>query len=121
VLMPALHGLSRAKEALSVGLLLIHHPLHDTSAYPERARDPQNAHSLPSKDPYTRFHSRLDWRAAQLRPLGPRPCQACVDPLPDHSAFELGEHSAHLEHGAAGRSSGVESLLVKVQIAAQGL
>ena len=53
--------------------------------------------------------------------LGPGPSQPGVDPLLEHGPLELGEDAAHLEQGAAGGGAGVDVLLVKVEVDAEGI
>lgn len=49
------------------------------------------------------------------------PCQSRIDPLPDDGSLELGENTAHPEHRLACRGRGVDSLLMEVQVDAQGV
>ena len=59
--------------------------------------------------------------AAEVLALGPGPSQPGVDPLLEHGPLELGEDAAHLEQGSAGGGAGVDVLLVKVEVDAEGL
>ena len=51
----------------------------------------------------------------------PGPCEACVDPLPDHGAFEFGKYAHHLEQGLAARRGRIDPLPVEVEMHANGL
>ena len=59
---------------------------------------------------------RVAYRRPAERLTGsPGSIQTRTHTLLDHSALELGENAAHLEHGFAGRDSSVDALLVQVQ------
>ena len=58
---------------------------------------------------------RSGW-APQSRPLRPRPGKTGVDALLYHRSLELREDAHHLEHCLARRGSGVDALLVEVEI-----
>ena len=60
--------------------------------------------------------SRRYLRATADPSFLPGPSQTCPDALLNHSAFELGEHAAHLEHGFAGGRGGVDPLLMQVEV-----
>src|SRR5262245_34786649 len=53
--------------------------------------------------------------------LGLDDAQAGANPLADHRAFELGEGTGHLEQQLAGRGSGIDRLLIKVEVDADRL
>jgi hypothetical protein len=62
-----------------------------------------------------------DLGPSQLLALILGPPQAGAHPLLDHRPLELGEDPHHLEHGLASRRRGVEALLVKEEVDAQGV
>ena len=55
-------------------------------------------------------------RPSESLPLASGPRQAGTDPFLNHGTLEFGKYPEHLKHRLAGRSGGVETLLVKVEI-----
>jgi hypothetical protein len=56
-----------------------------------------------------------------LTPLALALASPRVDALHDHGALELGKDATHLEHGLARGRGRIDGLLVKVQVAVEGL
>jgi hypothetical protein len=57
---------------------------------------------------------------AEMPALGARSGDSGADALDDDRAFELTENAQHLEQRAPGRGGRVDSLLVQIEIAADG-
>ena len=67
------------------------------------------------------FKRGIDPRPTELLALRHSTLEASVDPLPYHAALKLGESTADLKHQLACRCSGVDRLLIEVQINAARL
>jgi hypothetical protein len=103
---------------------LASHPQHRSHAHPEIPSNAADPGPLGARRDDRRYLVRvavLKPSASQLNAVGLGSAQAGHDPLSDHRAFELGEHTQHLEHRPAGRRRCIEALLVQEQVDALGV
>ena len=67
--------------------------------------------------PWMRFSKSADIRGRpSCLPCSTARLKSCIDPLPDHAAFELSECSGDLKHEATRRGRRVDRLLIQVKI-----
>jgi hypothetical protein len=58
----------------------------------------------------------LDWPATKHLAIGYGSLQASVNALPDHTALKLGKSARDFKHKLAAWRSGIEGLLIEVQV-----
>src|SRR3954454_19913788 len=102
------------KRALSD--LLSQYALNSADAAPHLVRDDPIASALPVQLADLFLLLLANGGSTKLNPMSLGSSHPCFDPLLDHGAFKLGEHTQHLEQRFAGWRSRINRLPVQVQI-----